>query len=61
MKTSARYAIYYAPPADDPLWALGSEWLGRDAYTGENLTRPDYPDFLDNRPVPRLIADADEV
>ncbi|MEL7393585.1 MAG: DUF1045 domain-containing protein [Pseudomonadota bacterium] len=45
MTSSARYAIYYAPPADDPLWALGSEWLGRDAYTGENLTRPDYPNF----------------
>ena len=45
MTSSARYAIYYAPPADDPLWALGSEWLGRDAYTGENLTQPDDPNF----------------
>ncbi|MEE2930167.1 MAG: DUF1045 domain-containing protein [Pseudomonadota bacterium] len=45
MTSSARYAIYYAPPVDDPLWALGSVWLGRDAYTGENLTRPDYPNF----------------
>lgn len=43
MKSSARYAIYYTPAADHPLWALGSEWLGRDAYIGENVAQPDVP------------------
>jgi putative phosphonate metabolism protein len=25
-----RYAVYYAPPIDHPLWRAGCEWLGRD-------------------------------
>lgn len=28
---STRYAIYYAPPEDSPLGALGRHWFGRDA------------------------------
>jgi 2'-5' RNA ligase len=27
-----RVAIYFTPPADDPLTALAAEWLGRDAF-----------------------------
>lgn len=38
-----RFAIYYAPASDTALAALGAEWLGRDAYTGEDLTQPDVP------------------
>ncbi len=29
-----RFAIYYAPATDSPLWKLSSQWLGRDAATG---------------------------
>lgn len=29
-----RFAIYFAPQADHPLWAAGCEWLGRDAEAG---------------------------
>jgi hypothetical protein len=36
-----RYAIYYAPTCDSLLHRLGSSWLGRDAYTGEELEQPD--------------------
>lgn len=36
---SPRYAIYYAPSADTPLWRKASAWLGRDAYSGEDLAR----------------------
>ncbi|GAB4166090.1 MAG: DUF1045 domain-containing protein [Thalassobaculales bacterium] len=36
-----RYALYYAPAADEPLFALGREWLGRDVVTGESLAIPD--------------------
>ena len=32
-----RYAIYYAPAADSPLWRFGSATLGYDAVTGEDL------------------------
>ncbi|MFC3228599.1 DUF1045 domain-containing protein [Marinibaculum pumilum] len=35
-----RYAIYYAPPAQHPLHALGSAWLGRDALTGAAAAQP---------------------
>jgi hypothetical protein len=37
---TARYAIYYAPPAETPLWRKAAAWLGRDAYSGETPTRP---------------------
>ncbi len=30
-----RCAIYFTPPADDPLTVSAVRWLGRDAYTGE--------------------------
>jgi putative phosphonate metabolism protein len=30
-----RYALYFAPPEDSPLWEFASRWLGRDAATGQ--------------------------
>lgn len=30
-----RYAMYYAPERDDPLWKAGCAWLGRDPESGE--------------------------
>jgi putative phosphonate metabolism protein len=53
---SPRYAIYYAPPAATPLWRKASAWLGRDAYTGETLTRPVLPG-LDDLDLEALTAD----
>ncbi|GHA20606.1 hypothetical protein GCM10007989_14650 [Devosia pacifica] len=35
-----RYAIYYAPPATGALWERASQWLGRDAETGETFEGP---------------------
>ncbi len=35
-----RYAIYYAPERDDPLWAAGCAWLGRDPESGEVFRPP---------------------
>lgn len=32
-----RYAIYFTPPADDPLTRTAAEWLGRDAFGGDLL------------------------
>lgn len=29
-----RYAIYFVPTSDDPLWAFANRWLGRDPETG---------------------------
>lgn len=36
---AARYALYYAPDADSPLWQRASRWLGRDAATGEDVAQ----------------------
>jgi putative phosphonate metabolism protein len=36
-----RAAVYWAPEITDPLHALGSQWLGRDAETGATLPQPD--------------------
>jgi hypothetical protein len=38
-----RVAVYYAPAVDDPLWTLGSAWLGRDAATGQPVHQPAIP------------------
>jgi putative phosphonate metabolism protein len=40
---TARYAVYYAPRRGSQLWAKASAWLGRDAYDGRSLQRPDLP------------------
>lgn len=29
-----RYAVYFVPAANDPLWSFGAQWLGRDPETG---------------------------
>lgn len=40
-----RYALYWAPPRDHPLWREGCAWLGRDPETGERIV-PDLPDGM---------------
>lgn len=49
-----RVALYWAPAVDDPLHALGSHWLGRDAETGATLRQPS----LDSLDIAELTADA---
>ncbi len=53
---TARYAVYYAPPEDTPLWRKASAWLGCDAYTGEEPLRPNLQ-ALDGLDLDPLIAD----
>ena len=38
-----RVALYYAPERDDPLWAAGSGWLGRDAELAAAVAQPAVP------------------
>ena len=38
-----RFAIYFAPGDDDPLWQLGTSWLGRDARSGFEAAQPEVP------------------
>ncbi len=44
---AARYAIYYAPAPESPLWTLASAWLGRDAHSGELVPQPRFPALAD--------------
>lgn len=53
---TARYAIYYAPARESRISQLASAWLGRDAFTGEALTRPGLPG-LEDLDLDRLTAD----
>ncbi|MFY7942200.1 MAG: DUF1045 domain-containing protein [Burkholderiaceae bacterium] len=39
-----RYALYFAPSADHPLWVAGCTWLGRDAQAGKTLSPPARPE-----------------
>jgi putative phosphonate metabolism protein len=38
-----RYAIYYAPRPDDPLWRFGCHSIGYDAETGSDCSVPHTP------------------
>ncbi len=38
-----RYAIYYAPADDTPIWRFGIHWLGRDPARGQTLPQPAVP------------------
>ena len=40
-----RYAIYFTPPADDPLTRLAAEWLARDAFSDRELPQPEVEGF----------------
>lgn len=57
MKTSPRYAIYFAPSAETLLWKTGSEWLGRDAYSGSPVERREFPGTRDED-IDRLTSSA---
>lgn len=41
----ARYAIYYAPEPDSPLWRFGCRWLGRDPEYGADYPPEPLPGF----------------
>ena len=48
-----RVALYYAPAADDPLWARGCSWLGHDPETGVEIPQPDVDGLADQVSEPR--------
>ena len=41
MDHEPRYAVYFAPREETPLWRLGSAWLGRDAAADAVVDRPE--------------------
>jgi putative phosphonate metabolism protein len=52
----ARVALYYAPSTDDPLWASGADWLGRDPRTGAARPQPPLPGIAALTAEPRMYA-----
>ena len=44
-----RYALYFTPPADDPLTLAAAQWLGRDAFSGASLEQPVVAGLSPNR------------
>lgn len=48
---TVRYAIYFTPPADDPLTQTAGRWLGRDAFSG--TAHDDHAVFSDVTAEPR--------
>ncbi|CAN7440465.1 DUF1045 domain-containing protein [Phenylobacterium sp. LjRoot225] len=51
-----RYAIYYTPPRGSDLSVRAAAWLGRDAWSGGAVPRPDLPG-LDGLDLDALTAD----
>ena len=51
-----RVAVYYAPTADDPLFAASTNWLGRDPVTNAPARQPDAPDIAAITDDPRLYG-----
>ncbi len=43
-----RYALYFAPAIDHPLWDLGNAWLGRDPASGRAFVPPELPGLTPN-------------
>jgi putative phosphonate metabolism protein len=56
MAAPARVAVYYAPRPDDPLFAAGATWLGRDPRSDAPAPQPDVPDIAEVTAEPRLYG-----
>jgi putative phosphonate metabolism protein len=54
--STPRYAVYYAPAADSPLWRFGCATLGYDAFTGEDVAFA-VPPGCDAEMWPQLTAE----
>ncbi|SIR28882.1 putative phosphonate metabolism protein [Rhizobium sp. RU20A] len=53
-----RFALYFTPPAADPLTRTAARWLGRDAFSGEILAPAGpLPDGYDAAEHAALVAD----
>jgi len=50
-----RYAIYFAPDAEGPLWRRAAQWLGRDAATGADVPQQ-APEAMAETDLRRLTA-----
>jgi len=56
MGPNARVAIYYCPSNEDPLFAAGSAWLGRDPGSGAAVVQPGIAGIDEVTTEPRLYG-----
>lgn len=56
MAPTARVGVYYAPQADDPLFAAGATWLGRDPESGAPTPQPAIADIEEVTAEPRVYG-----
>jgi putative phosphonate metabolism protein len=56
MRPEARVAVYYAPQADDPLFAAAATWLGRDPVSDAPAPQPDIPGIAEVTAEPRIYG-----
>jgi putative phosphonate metabolism protein len=56
MADTARIAVYFAPPAADPLAAAGATWLGRDPEADAPVPQPDLPGIAEATAEPRVYG-----
>lgn len=56
MPDERRFAAYFAPPSDDPLFAAGATWLGRDPASGAPAPQPGLPGIEEVTAEPRLYG-----
>ena len=53
-----RYAIFFAPLADDPLNTAAAKWLGRDVFSGKLIDRPSLVEGIDQANFDELTSSA---
>nr|WP_321463476.1 DUF1045 domain-containing protein [uncultured Cohaesibacter sp.] len=53
-----RYAIFFAPLANDPLNKLAAQWLGRDVFTGARVDRASLVEGLSLQQFDELTSSA---
>lgn len=51
-----RYAVYFSPSEHDALSHAAAEWLGRDAFSGDTVPRPDV-DGMERGALDALLSD----
>lgn len=56
MQPDSRVAVYYAPLPDDPLFAAGATWLGRDPVSDAPSPQPDIPGIQEITAEPRMYG-----
>ena len=47
MTADARVGLYFCPEEQDPLFAAGAAWLGRNPATGAPVPQPPHPGSVD--------------